>query len=397
MRPDCTAALFPKAACDILNSMSNLASTFLPVAALVAGGLMGCISGRAADPDYLISTTGEKLVGELESATAKTVTFKSQLAGEVTVPWSKIKELHSSQTFAAIPKDTKVASEEVAKSIPEGAVEVAANQIEITPAKGAKTTVPVASIGYLVDDDTFQDSLQSPGFLGAWEGSLSLGSSLMVATQYNTSFSGEISLSRVVPGVGWRGPSNRTSIDFSTSYSWSHSTLATNMAKIKTYVYQGEAERDQYLSPVLFAYAQAIYNHNYSQNLDLQQTYQGGLGWSVLTTPKQDLDLKASAGYVDRTYYTTSFNKKLIASTFGESYRTSRKHGVKFHEEMSFVPAWNNSRAWAAAGSAGLSVPVSGNFSVDFNSMDSFLHAAPTGYKKNSFQLAIGLSYTLPE
>jgi len=201
----------------------------------------------------------------------------------------------------------------------------------------------------------------------------------------------------VIPGLDWRNPSNRTAIDLSTSYSRSHSTLPTNLSTVKTFIYQATAEREQYLAPRLFGFGRVIYNHDYSQNLSLAQAYLGGLGWTIWKTPTQELDLKGSLGYAERIYYHSSFNKRLIASTFGESYRNKRRHGVQFHEYLAFIPAWNDSEAYAAAGTAGLTVPMSGSFSLDLNLMDSYLHGVPTGYKKNSFQFSVDLTYTLPE
>jgi len=171
--------------------------------------------------------------------------------------------------------------------------------------------------------------------------------------------------------------------------------LAGHLDKVKTFIYQAGAERDQYFNARLFGFAQLIYNHNYSQNLELQQSYMGGLGFALRKRPQDELDLKASLGYIDRAYYISSFNKTLIGSTFGEEYHYRRKH-VSFHEELSATPAWNNSKAWALTGNAGVSIPVSDNLSVEVSSMDSFLHAAPSGYKRNSFQLSMGISYDLP-
>src|SRR5581483_7187408 len=51
-------------------------------------------------PDVLVFVDGEKLIGHLESATGASVVFKSDMAGEVTVDWSKIQELRSSEKFA---------------------------------------------------------------------------------------------------------------------------------------------------------------------------------------------------------------------------------------------------------------------------------------------------------
>lgn len=364
---------------------------------LVAAGIFFPFLAAAAEPDVLISTGGEKLIGQLESATAATVTFKSAVAGEITVAWSKVKELHSARRFAVIPKNVKLSSAEETKTIPEGTVSVADKRIEITPSPGAAArTVSVTDSGHVVDEESFQRAFESPGIFGGWGGSISVGTSLILATQNNTTFDGDLSLERVVPGLDWRNPSNRTTIDFSTSYSWSHSTLASNPSKVKTFIYRADAERDQYLAPRWFGFAQMIYDHNYSQNLNLAQTYVGGLGWTVLNTPTQELDLKGSLGYIQRLYYMSSFNKSLIASTFSETYRNKRTHGVQFHQELSFIPAWNNSQAYAAAGNAGLTVPISGSFSIDFDSMDSFLHGVPPAYKKNSFQFTVDLTYMLP-
>jgi hypothetical protein len=206
---------------------------------------------------------------------------------------------------------------------------------------------------------------------------------------------GDLNLVRTVPDVEWLGPSDRTVIDFSTSYSWNRNTFVTNQAKVKTFLYQADAERDQYLNPRLFAFAQMVYNHNISQNLELQQTYQGGLGFVLLKKARSEFDFKASLGYIKRAYYISSFNRSLIGSTFAEDYQYKWKH-AQFHEEIPPIPAWNIPKAWAAAGNAGLTLPFSDRFSVDIDSLDAFLYGAPTGYRKNSFQLSLGLSYDLP-
>src|SRR5689334_7856510 len=61
-------------------------------------------SNPKPQPDVLILVDGEKLIGHLESAKGSTVTFESDIIGEVNVDWSEIQEIHSSQEFAAIPK-----------------------------------------------------------------------------------------------------------------------------------------------------------------------------------------------------------------------------------------------------------------------------------------------------
>ena len=375
--------------------MRRLASLISSIGLFVAVVTMLPFWALAAEPDVLISTSGERFIGTLESATADAVTFNSQAAGEITVPWSKVKELHSARRFAVIPKNVKLSGAKEAKKIPEGTVSVAERRIEIQPApKAAVRAVSIADSGHVVDENSFQRSFESPGFFGGWTPSVSVGVSTVFATQRDRTFDGEVTLNRVVPDVDWRNTSDRTTIDLSASYAKTHSTLPTNPATVKAYIYQGNLEHEQYLLPRLFGYGELTLDHNYSQNLSMGQTYVAGLGVAIWKRPGQELDLKGSVGYIQRRYYLRGFNKDLFASTFGELYRTKRKHGIEFHEELSYIPAWNDSSAYAATGKAGLSMSISENFSLDFNAKDSFLNGVPAIYKKNSVEFSVDLSYS---
>ncbi|PYT33030.1 MAG: hypothetical protein DMG58_08755, partial [Acidobacteria bacterium] len=44
---------------------------------------------------------------------------------------------------------------------------------------------------------------------------------------------------------------------------------------------------------------------------------------------------------------------------------------------------------------AGLTMPLYKRFSFSLSTIDTFLNNPPPGFKKNSFQLTTGLSYTL--
>src|ERR1700694_646795 len=56
-------------------------------------------------PDVIVFTNGDQLTGKLEKGEAGSITFQSDMAGEVTVPLAKIKELRSSGSFALLPKE----------------------------------------------------------------------------------------------------------------------------------------------------------------------------------------------------------------------------------------------------------------------------------------------------
>ena len=98
----------------------------------------------------------------------------------------------------------------------------------------------------------------------------------------------------------------------------------------------------------MFGFGEASFDHNYSQGLNLQQTYNGGIGWTVVTSAKQELDLKASMAYIEQQF-ASGPEKSLVGSVFAEHYNRKLTHGLTLDENASVTPAWNNTNAYSAA------------------------------------------------
>ena len=65
-------------------------------------------TSAAPAPDVIIFTNGDQLTGKLLREVGGSVTFHSDIAGDVTVTWDKIKSIHSSQQFAVIQQGQHV-------------------------------------------------------------------------------------------------------------------------------------------------------------------------------------------------------------------------------------------------------------------------------------------------
>jgi len=248
------------------------------------------------------------------------------MAGEVTVDWTKIRELHSSQKFAAIPTGVKLRRRDDAVRVPRGALAMTGQQLEIDPgAQAPRKTVPVASVSNVVDQAAFEHAFERSSFLQGWTGGATAGLSLTEATQKSQAFTAAVALVRAVPAVSWLDLRSRTLIDFTQAYG---KLMQPGSPDVKTSLYHAGIEQDWFLTPRLFAFGHAIFDHSFSQGLDLQQTYGGGLGFVVFKRPNQELDFKASADYIDQQFETSSLNKHLFASTFGETYLRKFAHGI---------------------------------------------------------------------
>src|ERR1700760_906410 len=62
----------------------------------------------AAAPDVIVFTNGDQLTGKLVREVGGTVTFHSDVAGDITVKWEKIKSIHAPEQFAAIQQGQHV-------------------------------------------------------------------------------------------------------------------------------------------------------------------------------------------------------------------------------------------------------------------------------------------------
>ena len=353
-----------------------------------------CFANRLAAqaPDTIVFVNGDKLAGHFVSSSGASVKFKSDVLGDITVDWSKVKELHTASKVAVIRKGVEIHKHTDTSTIPQGTLSMENQNIQVASPPQPPQTIPVADASVIVDQPAFENAIHhAPGFLHGWNGAITLGGSFVHATQDSETFNGAINLVRAEPGESWIAPRNRTIFDLSAAYG---ELSQPGTPTVKTSIFHGDAERDEYFSQRIFGFGQAAFDHNFSQGLDLQQIYGGGIGWTVIQDPNQTLDLKGSMSYI-RQQFQTAPDQSLIGSTFAEHYHRKFKHGLVADEQLSITPAWNNSSDYSASFTALLALPVYKRLSVSTGIIDSFLNDPPPGFKKNSFQFNLGLTYTL--
>jgi hypothetical protein len=348
-----------------------------------------------SDPDVLLFIDGEKLTGHFVKSTGTSLTFKSDALGEITVDWSKVKELQSSAKVAVIPKNVRLRKRIDASTIPQGTLSVQDQQVHLAaPAPaGTPQSIPLAGTGQIVDQAGFQKALtHQPGFFAAWKGTLTIGAAVVNATQDSESFTGAVSLVRAIPTENWLEPRDRTILNLNAAYGEVTQPLTPT---IKTAIFHGDLERDEYFSPRLYFFGQGAFDHNFSQGLDLQQTYSGGIGRTLIERPNETLDLKASLSYV-RQQFSGAPAQDLVGSIFAEAFNRKFKRGLTLDQHLTLIPTWNNTNAYSAAFNALVTMPVYKRINGSAGFIDSYLNNPPPAFRKNSVQLTIGLTYALP-
>jgi hypothetical protein len=367
-------------------------------------------------PDVLILSNGDTLHGKFVSETGGKITFHCDPLGDVTLGWDKVKELHVSGKFGVLSQTVAVRGRKQVGQFPVGTFDVGDQQVTVHPDNApASGPIPVAKAQYIMDSATLDKQFNhEPGFFVGWNGSATAGATVVAASSNQYTFTGAVNLVRAIPAVTWLDARNKTIFGFNESYgkitqpAYSYPATPPSTGSIpvaavvtKSSITHFGAERDEYFSPRVYVLAQTAFDHNYAQDLQLQQIYGGGFGWTAVKSPKQEVDLKGTAQYEKQQFIpgATSVNQNLIGSTFAVNYILHLKL-LTYTQALSFIPAYNNVKAYSATETDTLAFPAYKNFSFSVGTLDSYLNDAPfvgtsstPPTKPNSFQFTMGLTY----
>jgi hypothetical protein len=359
-------------------------------------------SAATPGPDVLTLANGDHLAGTLVSEANGTVTFHSDGAGDLTLTWDKIKSIQTAGKFAVIQQGQRVSRKTADSEVLQGVVAAEEGKVRVnTGAEGAPKEITQPDTQYMIEAGLYTKKVHSnPGWSHGWIGALSAGVADVEATQNSRTFTGEANFVRAIPGVSWLDPRNRTTANFAAAYG---SLSQPGAATTKTNIFHADAEHDWFLSPRLYALVDTSFDHSYSQGLNLQQIYGGGLGFVVFKTAEQELDIKGDIHYERQHFGFTpgvvppvkTPDKNLIGANIGDTYAAKLAHGMVFNQGLVVTPAFNTPSAYSALATAGLTFPVYKRLGFNLSALDDFLNDPAFGSKKNSFQFSAGLTYTL--
>lgn len=381
---------------------------FIPVFFLLLSTfLMSSTPILAADapakpkPDVLIFVNGDKLTGKLVKADGANIYFASTEAGQVTVPWAKVKSFHTSKLFAVLTKLQKAKRKNVNAAIPVGTLSLSGKTLVVAGLHGVQT-VPIDRISFVVDYATYQKNVQqAQGLFSGITGAITAGYSQVNSTFSTTTLTTGVNLKRMAPAVEWMNSNLRTLLNFSNTYSTF--TQSPNPTAV-TNILHGSLEEDEYLKPRFYVLEQAIYDINSVEGLALQQVYGAGLGYTAVKTAKQDLDLSATLNYTKQQFDTPvalspgqkpSTTQNLFGATFGNNYTYKLPRNIVLTEVSNITPEFNFLQAYSANATVGATLPIFKKFGLTVQAIDNYLNDPPPGFKANSTQYTTGLTYSI--
>lgn len=395
------AAVFPsRLPCAFQAGFSSLAlALFLLISAFPAHAQPDPQDPKSGK-DVIVFNNGDHLTGTLIIVVDGKVRFDSDVLGKVTVRMKNVKSLQTAEAFVVVRQGQHLSHRRPQTPVPYGKVVVQDKEVTVGE-PGASVSLPASEAEFIVNQSKFEKAMYGrSGFTEGWSGTFTAGTALVEATQTSRSFTGSASLTRTVPGVDWMAPRYRSMVDFSATYGTARSPGESSTV---TSIFSAALEHDRFFAKRFFALAQASFGHNFSLGLDLQQTYGGGIGYTVLKSSSQELDLKADLHYEGQSFSAApgvtppvvTPTRHLIGMNFGDNYTRKLFQGITIEQTLTATPTFNYVQAYSAQGTAGVLFPISGSLSFHLGARADFLNDPGFGSKKNSVQFTAGVGYSL--
>jgi putative salt-induced outer membrane protein YdiY len=348
-------------------------------------------SGRA---DQVTLKNGDRLSGTIVKTDddTKTLLIKTEFAGEVTVQWSAVTAIQSSQPLHLTLADGRVAV---------GTVSTADGKLEVsTGDKGEVAAQPDAIKAVRNDKEQAEfDRLEHPRLRDYWGGLLDLGLSLTRGNSSSSALSIAGKASRAVP-------KNKLSLYYTQIYGKdSRQSPALTTANA---IHAGL--RDEFnLSSRVFVFAFTDFDSDVLENLDLRNVIGGGLGYHLVKSKNTQFDV-FGGGSFNQEYFSAytaanpapppdtvaipSETRRSAEIVAGESFSTKLGPRTTFTEQLVFFPNLSSTGDYRVTFDATANTKIKSWLGWQLTLSDRYITDPPFGLKGNDLLLSTGLRLT---
>jgi hypothetical protein len=238
--------------------------------------------------DQIVLKNGDKLTGTVAKSDGKTLVFKTDYAGDLTIKFDAIQSL----TTAGDLNVTAGAKTAV------GPVTTTGDQIVVATKAGGSIEAPISSVSILrspAEEAAYEKSLH-PGWGEGWAGGANLGFALTAGNSETKNLN--IGLNAARTGFHDKLTLYETSIYATTSKLALHPIPSQTNANSNN----GGLRYDRDFMPRVFGFGSADFFNNSLQNLDLRYILGGGIGFHAIKSPNTVLDLLAGINYTHESF-----------------------------------------------------------------------------------------------
>ena len=270
-----------------------------------------CLSALVANlwADQVNLNNGDRVTGKLVKKDGDNLTVKTDLMGEVTIPWKSIVSVNSQDPMTVVLTTGKSLVGPVI-------VDAKEEKVEVVTA-GATQSARLSELVAIRNEETQRqfERMENPGLRDLWAGTVDLGLS---AARGNA----RTNLFTIAANTSRETRTDKTAAYFNQVYS---SALVDGVSAATAEAIRGGWLYNQNVNSRMLWNLFNDYEYDRFQNLDLRVVLGGGLGYTMIKDERKRLDLLGGAAY-NREEFSTPLIRNSAEAYWGDdfNYKPSR-------------------------------------------------------------------------
>jgi putative salt-induced outer membrane protein YdiY len=326
--------------------------------------------------DQVVLKNGDRISGNILKSDNKTLVLKTEFAGEVTIQWSAIEEISSTQVLHV---DLKNGENQV------GTVVTEDGTLRIATSNNGTTTVPkeaVADIRNPEQQAAYEQS-QHPRLTQGWAGGANVGFALTAGNSETKNLALAFTADR-------KALKDHVALYANSVYASNRTTGGVNGTTANSI--QSGIRYDRDLTKRVFVFVGGDFQTDALQGLNLRSVYGAGFGYHIINTDRTTLDLLGGANYTRENY--TTLHRNVAALTLGEELTHKLGASTLVNQKLYFFPGLSEAGEYRSAFNLGTVTKISKWMGWQNAFGDIYVTNPPAGKKRNDITLTTGLNLT---
>jgi putative salt-induced outer membrane protein YdiY len=321
--------------------------------------------------DQVTLKNGDIVTGAVVRKDGDKLTFKSELLGEVTIPWPAVTSIKSDNPLYVVLPGGKEVS---------GKVTTQGSEVAIA-APAAPATVPLAQISTIRDEaeQSKYERLQSPSWFDLWAGAFDLGFAAARGNAHTTTLTTAFNSVRVTRN-------DKTRIYFNQIYS---SATINGQTAATAKAMRGGWSYDHNLTPRFFLNVFNDYEHDRFQNLDLRFVGGGGAGFHLTKNERNLLDLLGGMDY-DHDSFSNHMTRNALEAFAGDDWNYKLSGITSVTQSFRIFESLTDTGDYRVNFDLGTATTLHKRLSWQVTASDRFLSTPAFGRKRNDILLSTG-------
>lgn len=329
--------------------------------------------------DQLTLKNGDRVTGSIIKSDGKTIVFKGDLVGELTIPIENVTEIAADKPLYVGLSDGRTLM---------GTVKSAAGQTEIQ-ASGNVVTVAQSNIQFVrsQDEQRLYEKSLNPGWFEQWTGGADLGIALTRGNSDTTNVAFGLAISRTTQN-------DKTALYGAAVYNRDGAS-GVSRTIANTIRFGGRYDRD--FNKRWFGYVFSDLERNGLQDLNLRWVLGGGAGYHAIKNERTSLDLLGGLA-MNREYFDGPDNDRTSAEAqIGQTLSHQFSSRVSLKEQLFFFPNLSRGGEYRVNFDTSLITDITRRIGWQITVSDRYLSDPPPGFKQNDLLLTTGIRLKLGE